>query len=65
MLKWFVVVVIVVLVSGLIQPGLARRLRLGYLPGDVAIRVRGRSYRFPFATTLLLSLLAWLLLRAL
>ncbi|QDF95648.1 hypothetical protein CJ010_03330 [Azoarcus sp. DD4] len=64
MLKWFVVIVLIVLVTGLIQPGLAHRLRLGRLPGDFAFRLRGRTYRFPFATTLLLSLLAWLMLKA-
>lgn len=64
MLKWFVVIVLIVLVTGLIQPGLAHRLRLGRLPGDLAFRLRGRTYRFPFATTLLLSLLAWLMLKA-
>lgn len=65
MFKWLIVVGIIVLVTGLMQPGLVRRLRLGSLPGDFAFRLRGRSYRFPFATTLLLSLIAWLLLRAL
>jgi hypothetical protein len=34
----------------------------GRLPGDVSVRFRGRLYHFPFATTLLLSLLATLLL---
>lgn len=65
MLKWLLVIVIVVLVTGLIQPGVAQRLRLGQLPGDLSCRFRGRLYRFPFASTLLLSLVAWLLLRAL
>lgn len=64
MLKWFVVIVLVVVVTGLIQPGLAQRLRLGHLPGDVVLRLRGRNCRFPFATTLLLSAIAWMLLQA-
>lgn len=65
MLKWLLVVALLVLVSGLLRPGTAKRLRLGRLPGDLAYRFRGREYHFPFATTLLLSLLAWLILRAL
>jgi len=64
MLKWLLVLVLIVLVTGLIQPGVAHRLRLGRLPGDVAFRFRGRAYHFPFATTVLLSLIAWLILRA-
>jgi hypothetical protein len=65
MLKWALALFLVVLVLGLLQPGLAARLRLGRLPGDVAFRFRGRVYVFPFATTLLLSLLLTLLLRLL
>jgi DUF2905 family protein len=62
-LKWIIVVALVVLVTGLLQPTLARHLRMGRLPGDITIRRGGRSYLFPFTSTLLLSLLAWLLLR--
>lgn len=65
MLKWLLVVALLVLVTGLIRPGAARRLGLGRLPGDLAFRFRGREYHFPFATTALLSLLAWLILRSL
>lgn len=63
MLKWIVVIGLLVVVIGLCRPALARRLRLGRLPGDVTLRRGGRDYHFPFASTLLLSLLAWLLLR--
>jgi hypothetical protein len=37
------------------------RLRLGRLPGDLRVPVRGRVYYIPFASTVLLSLLVWLL----
>ena len=63
MLKWLLVLGLLVLVTGLIQPGLARRLRLGRLPGDFSFRFRGRAYHFPFATTLLISLIAGWILR--
>lgn len=64
MLKWLVVVALVVLVTGLMQPGSAWQLRLGQLPGDVHFRFRGRAYHFPFTTTVLLSLVVWLILRS-
>ncbi|MCK9261406.1 MAG: DUF2905 domain-containing protein [Azoarcus sp.] len=64
MLKWFVVVILIVVLSGVIQPGAAQRLRLGQLPGDIAFRFRGKAYHFPFTSTVLLSLLAWFILRA-
>jgi hypothetical protein len=63
MIKWLVVVGLIVLVTGLMRPGLAHRLRLGRLPGDLRLTVRGRVLHFPFTTTILLSLVAWLMLR--
>lgn len=65
MLKWIVVIVLVVLVTGLMRPGFARRLRLGQLPGDLSFRFRNKAYHFPFTTTVLFSLVAWLLFRVL
>ncbi|MBL8492271.1 MAG: DUF2905 domain-containing protein [Rhodocyclaceae bacterium] len=63
MTKWLLAVFLVVLVTGLLQPSLARRFRLGRLPGDLAFRWRNRVWVFPFASVLVLSLLASLLLR--
>ncbi|MDK9724175.1 MAG: DUF2905 domain-containing protein [Sterolibacteriaceae bacterium MAG5] len=63
MLKWLIVLAVAVFVIGLLQPRLAAWLRLGWLPGDVRLRLRGREYIFPFASTLLLSLLATELLK--
>ena len=57
--------VLLVLVTGLLRPDTAKRLRLGRLPGDLAFRFRGQSYHFPFTTTVLISLVAWLILRSL
>lgn len=65
MFKWLVVIVLVVLITGLMRPGLARRLRFGQLPGDLSFRFRGRAYHFPFTTTVLVSLAAWVILRSL
>lgn len=63
MLKWLIAVVLAVLVLGILQPRLAAWLRLGRLPGDMRLRIRGREYAFPFASTLLLSLLLAALVR--
>jgi hypothetical protein len=57
MMKWLLTIVIVVIVLGLIMPRLQQRGGSRRLPGDVAVRWRGREYFFPFTTTILLSLL--------
>ena len=54
MLKWLLTLAVVVIVAGLIMPRLARRR----LPGDIAVRWRGRNFLFPFASALVFSLLA-------
>ncbi len=63
MLKWILTLVVAIFVLGIVAPHLARFIRLGQLPGDVAFRFRGRNYVFPFATTLLFSLILWLVSR--
>ena len=65
MLKWLLVIVVIVVVSTLAQSAASRWPRLGELPGDVRLRVGGRVLRFPFMSTILLSLLAWGLFRLL
>ena len=65
MLKWLLVVLLLVLVTGVLREGLARTLRFGHLPGDLHFRVRGRLYHLPFTTTVLVSLVGWMILRSL
>lgn len=65
MLKWLLALFVTVFIAGFCLPRLTAWLRLGRLPGDVRLRWRGRDYIFPFATALLLSLLATLILRML
>lgn len=65
MLKWLITLFLVVLLLGVLQPRLAAWLRLGRLPGDLRFRLRGREYLFPFASVILLSLLASVLMRLL
>lgn len=57
MLKWLLTITVVVVALGLLTPTLRRRLPRRGLPGDVSVRWRGRDYFFPFASTILLSLL--------
>lgn len=65
MLKWLLVIVVIVIVSAVLQPGTSHRLRLGALPGDLQLRVAGRVLRLPFTSTILLSAAAWALFRLL
>ncbi|MCL2525101.1 MAG: DUF2905 domain-containing protein [Betaproteobacteria bacterium] len=65
MAKWILTLIVAIFLLGVLTPHLARFIRFGRLPGDFTIRLRGRSYAFPFTTILLLSLLLWLLGRLL
>lgn len=65
MLKWLIALLVTVFIAGVCLPRLAAFLKIGRLPGDFTFRFRGRMYNFPFATTLVLSLLATLLFRLL
>ena len=62
MLKWLLALVVALAVLTALSPWLAR-LGLGRLPGDITVRVRGRSYYFPLTTTILLSLALTLIAR--
>ena len=57
MLKWILTLVIAIFLLGIVTPHIARFVRLGRLPGDIAFRFRGRIYYLPFATTIILSVL--------
>ncbi|MDR2838849.1 MAG: DUF2905 domain-containing protein [Azonexus sp.] len=63
MVKWVLTLLIAIFLLGILTPHLARFIRFGRLPGDLALRFRGRVYHFPFVSVLLLSLLLWLLTR--
>ena len=64
MLKWLITLAVVLLVLGLAAPLLAK-IGFGRLPGDLRLRHRGREFHFPFATSVILSLVLTLLLWAL
>lgn len=61
MLKWLITLAVTVFVAAVFLPRLAAWLKIGRLPGDITLHLRGRDYSLPFATTLLLSLFAALL----
>jgi hypothetical protein len=64
MVKWLVTLFLALVILSAATP-LLRRFRLGRLPGDFQVPVRGRVYYIPFASTVLLSLLVWLVGRLL
>ena len=59
MLKWLLALLIVLVILAAATPWL-RRFGIGRLPGDFRFALRGRIYYVPFASTVLLSLLVWL-----
>jgi Protein of unknown function (DUF2905) len=65
MLKWILTLVVAIFVLGILAPHLARFIRFGRLPGDIAFRFRGRTYFLPFTTTIILSALLLLVSRLL
>lgn len=64
MLKWLLTAAIAIFLLGGLSPWLTR-LGIGRLPGDLRFHRKGRSYSFPFTSTLLLSLLFTLLAKLL
>ena len=58
MVKWLVTLFLALVILSAATPFL-RRFRIGRLPGDLQIPLRGRVYYIPFASTVLLSLLVW------
>jgi hypothetical protein len=65
MLKWLLTLLVVLVILAAATPLLARlfgeKFSMGNLPGDFRVAVRGRLYYVPFASTVLLSLLVWLI----
>jgi hypothetical protein len=55
MVKWLVTLVLVLVVFSVVSQRLRWRV-----PGDFSVPVRGRMYYIPVASTLLFSLVLWL-----
>lgn len=64
MLRWTFTIFLSVLILSAALPWL-QKLGLGRLPGDVRFRLFGRDYVLPFASTIVLSLVALLIGRLL
>ncbi len=62
MLKWLLTTFIALILLTAITPWLSR-FGLGRLPGDVTINLRGRTVYLPFTTTIVVSLLMFLIAR--
>ncbi len=59
MIKWLLTIMLALVLFAGITP-LLRRLGIGRFPGDFKVRIGGREYFLPIASTVLLSLLAML-----
>jgi hypothetical protein len=60
MIRWMIVIFLALLLISWFTP-LLRRLGLGRLPGDFHFRAFGREWFLPFASTVLLSMVASLI----
>ena len=64
MIRWLIVVFLALLVFSGLRPWL-EKLGLGKLPGDFRFRLFGRDWFIPFASSVVLGLLAMLIARLL
>ena len=64
MIRWLIVVFVALLVFNAIGPWLEKH-GLGRLPGDFRFRLFGREWFVPFASSVVLSLLAMALMKLL
>ncbi|HWU97792.1 MAG TPA: DUF2905 domain-containing protein [Oxalicibacterium sp.] len=62
MVRWFLVIFIAVIVFSTALPWL-EKFGIGRLPGDLRFRLFGRTIFLPFASTVLLSLIVFLIAR--
>ncbi|GGI21690.1 MAG: DUF2905 domain-containing protein [Oxalicibacterium faecigallinarum] len=62
MFRWFLVIFLALIVLSAALPWL-EKLGIGKLPGDIRFRLFGRTFLFPFASTVLLSIVVFLVAR--
>jgi hypothetical protein len=60
MIRWVVVIFLALIVFSALLPWL-EKLGVGRLPGDVRFKLFGKVFSLPFASTILLSLVIFLL----
>jgi hypothetical protein len=63
-IRWLIVVFIALILFGGLRPWL-EKLGLGRLPGDFRFRLFGREWFVPFASSVVLSMLAMALMKLL
>jgi hypothetical protein len=61
-IRWLLVIFLALLVFSALGPWL-EKLGIGRLPGDVRVRIRGREWNLPFASSVLLGLIAMAIAR--
>jgi len=64
MIRWVLVIFLAVIVFSSLLPWL-EKLGIGRLPGDVRFKLFGRVYSLPFASTILLSAVVFLVAKLL
>lgn len=64
MIRWLVVIFLALLIFSRFWPFLSK-WGLGRLPGDLRFRFAGRDWLLPFASSVVLSLVAMLIVRIL
>jgi len=64
MIRWIVVIFLSVIVFSTLLPWL-EKLGIGRLPGDLRFRLFGRIFSLPFASTILISAVVFLLAKIL
>lgn len=62
MIRWVITIFIAVIVFSSLLPWL-EKLGVGRLPGDVRFKLFGKTVSLPFASTILLSLVIFLIAR--
>ena len=60
MIRWMLVIFLALVLISWFSP-LLQKLGLGRLPGDLRFRAFGRDWQLPFASTILLSMVAALI----
>jgi hypothetical protein len=64
MIRWMLIVFIALIVFSSVLPWL-EKFGIGRLPGDVRFTLFGKNFSFPFASTILLTMLLFLVTRML
>jgi hypothetical protein len=64
LIRWIIVIFLAVIVFSTLLPWL-EKLGIGRLPGDLRFRLFGRIFSLPFASTILISVVVFLLAKIL